>query len=776
MADAPGGNLVLVRGRAQVERARAIEPRSRLATADLTAATVLESSGKPFIDLWEYLDEEVLERNWNLSFELSERWWGEGQGVLHRGVSVSAAAAGEWRLVLEAALNARVVFEAALDALSPSSVAVFAEALTPVSRNGPPPLDAPMNSVAVSVLRWILERRGVPFRSLPLPPQAPRATKRRTSKSAAAFVSGVDGLNERPDVQTALLLDFGQNPVDIAELERSFRSRVGWRTARFSEFTRPGYPRWFAPDDASRAALERGWRDLQAQRGSWRGSYPEVFANPHLEFQFARIWQEMSLAIELGDAFDAVVDAVHPSVIVLGVDAFTIERVVIGRARARGIPTAVMVHGGLAAARGWRELVSRADSTLVWGDADVEMLTRFGASAKQLRTVGSLRYMPRWRELAREERRERQSERARLGLPPAAPVVAVLTAATHCGFSTPVARPAAHRRALMGILELAARRTDLTFVLKPHPSYDHLDWYAELTRTAPANFIVRGDVGLTELLPAVDVAMVVNQCTTAALEAALHEVPVMFVSNAIYRLADWQRTSMSEHGALFIDAEQAIEESLDRMLSDAPFRAERLRDARQLLTRSLGPSDARPPDVRIADHLVEIARPPEPDSGIAQRLLEKLRLQGGELAAPEWTELVRALPRDDATKFDAAVFGTVYVLASAARRPLQLRKGTRRLSSALSGAGHSSRVVTRVVLSVFLSAMIQATNQGDWPRVRRLFALLCLEVPRAAGSSALAWRLVAKAVAAENEFAARAANVVERGKGVVARLAAMRRR
>lgn len=162
MADAPGGNLVLVRGRAQVERARAIEPRSRLATADLTAATVLESSGKPFIDLWEYLDEEVLERNWNLSFELSERWWGEGQGVLHRGVSVSAAAAGEWRLVLEAALNARVVFEAALDALSPSSVAVFAEALTPVSRNGPPPLDAPMNSVAVSVLRWILERRGVP--------------------------------------------------------------------------------------------------------------------------------------------------------------------------------------------------------------------------------------------------------------------------------------------------------------------------------------------------------------------------------------------------------------------------------------------------------------------------------------------------------------------------------------------------------------------------------------------------------------------------------------
>jgi hypothetical protein len=224
---------------------------------------------------------------------------------------------------------------------------------------------------------------------------------------------------------------------------------------------------------------------FEAARRRYLAPYPELFGNPFLDFQFRRIWAEMFRAARLAESFQSLLEAVRPSLVVFGYDGFVVERMLERVARREGVPTAALIHGGLTHAAGDRVRRGEADHLLAWGEEDVRGLARYGAAPDRVWRVGSLRYDELYHSAVRREGETRRPLRVQarglLNLPPRQPTVLLLTAST-MAMSAPLAHPAKHRETWRQVARLAARRPDLTFAIKPHPGWDHYEFYRILCR------------------------------------------------------------------------------------------------------------------------------------------------------------------------------------------------------------------------------------------------------------------------------------------------------
>jgi hypothetical protein len=84
--------------------------------------------------------------------------------------------------------------------------------------------------------------------------------------------------------------------------------------------------------------------------------------------------------------------------------------------------------------------------------------------------------------------------------------------------------------------------------------------------------------------------VLVNYCTTAALEAMLAGIPVVFLRNAIIPLPS-RTDSLHTHGAVPVTSVKELESALDRLLEDDVARMAVLDDAKWALRQSLGEKD-----------------------------------------------------------------------------------------------------------------------------------------------------------------------------------------
>ena len=260
---------------------------------------------------------------------------------------------------------------------------------------------------------------------------------------------------------------------------------------------------------------------------------------------------------------------------VFGHEAFTLERVLVRLARNRKIRTVALLHGGLGTRASYRGIVGEADTVLVWNDYDLEMLAKYGVEACRLRKVGCLQYESRYRSLSASgdgaDTRREVSGRQSIGLPGIGPVVAIITAAINCDLAAPVSDPAIHRQALEDLISLARRRKDLTFILRPHPSFDYPQLYQRLVGEGLRNLHMVRHMTLADLLKSAFVCVAVNYCTTAILEAMMERVPVVYIQNAVYAIAGWE-DSLPERALIRVDSVSKAELHFDRLLADDEYR------------------------------------------------------------------------------------------------------------------------------------------------------------------------------------------------------------
>ena len=545
--------------------------RMRPMTGDMTVSYELERLGIDFIDEWNYLQPEDIERNWNEAYRLSMNWWdGNPEDAEYEGLDLRDAASQDMVYSLEASLNARTAYGRIFDAFEVKRISGYFLPKVAVVRTGPAPTSRAVLSVTQAVLIYMAEGRGIPVEPLestrPLS-QGRLASKPREGKRTDDVIpvnrEGIPILIYRdgfPDSEHAAILEIlggmpGMRPVSISSRELELGNEIiGPCGKRFSAF-RKGF---------------------SALSPTCDGEYPEIFGNPHLLFQFDRICEEMEKAAALGDVFAAFLDELNPSLVLFGHEAFTVERVFVRLTRKRSIPTAAFLHGGAGFLFGFRGIVGESDHVLVWNQEEVEWLSSFGVEKGKIERMGTVRYLK-----AERIAMKKKDAKERLGMYPEKPLVVLVTATVNTGFAAPVVYPDKHRNTLREIGSLAEKRPDLQFAIKPHPSFDYYDLYRRLKTLA---FV---EAALEEVLDAADMCVMVNYCTTAALEAMLAHVPVVYLENAVYPLQAWQ-DNLTGKGLIRVRDIDQLERRMGELLSEEGARREALEDADREAARVLG--------------------------------------------------------------------------------------------------------------------------------------------------------------------------------------------
>ncbi|MBS0264657.1 MAG: hypothetical protein JSS02_22170 [Planctomycetes bacterium] len=570
-------DLVFVTNRSQVESLAAAPDRPferlRPVTANPSVAECLRRLGVPFVDEWDFLTPADISRNSDEARVLASAWWDESLAPLtYTSFSLAEAQRFENTCPFEICLNANTIYERILQQFPHSRLFAFRTPRAPLTRKMPPPLIRESASLAQAVLRWLAEQADRPLQFLdchrpPVPeglnhsvpghryPVSLTANAPATRISPSAELTpqtpghvlwthppaprhAGDSASAATD-RVALLVVNLHNETELVAIEQAFHATPGWRTVRVRahECSPVKSKPWH--DTATARKLKQAWRALPAFQAKYTGPYPALFANRYLRFQFRRQWREMLRAARIGQSFSTLLDELRPDVAVFAHESFVLERTMVRVAKGRGIPTVALIHGGLRPVVGYRGVVGDADHVFLWWQRDAVELARFGVAPERLSVIGSLRYnrpgatLPAPRSQAERARRQLEARRL-LKIPTDRPVISILTAAVNHGLASHVSPMGAQRQAFYELVELARRHPEYTFITKPHPGYDHFDFYRQLQIDAPSNYLLRETDALDLVVNASDVAAMVNYCTTAALEAMFRDVPVIFLQTATY--------------------------------------------------------------------------------------------------------------------------------------------------------------------------------------------------------------------------------------------------
>jgi hypothetical protein len=534
-------------------------------TGDMVVAFELERMGIEFIDEWKFINEKEIENNWDDAHVLSKSWWNENvASTAYDGFALTDAAQQDLIYPLWASLNARTIYSKIFNGYPINKISGYFLPSIGVVRTGPVPTSRAVTSVSQAVLFYFADGANVAVDHLStnvaLSTGSQHLRVRSLPKADASIIKSASVSADK----VVVVYETGMGGDEHTKLMENLHSLAGVRAISISQRVLEQILHINAQNN-----LEVFWECFVESTNSYLGPYPEIFANKYLLFQFERIKSEMEFASSIGDIFTSFLETINPSLVIFGHEAFTTERVLVRLAQNRKIQTLALVHGGFGLKFGYRGTVGDADIIAVWNDIDIEGLTSYGINKNRLNKIGVLRYEDKfWKYVSGygiDSLKNKCLAKTRIGLCQDSPLISLITAEINTGLASPVADPIKHREALRGFLSFVESRPDLQFVIKAHPSYDYYELYRRLIDSSRPNLFFLEQISLDFILEASDICLMINYCTTAALEAMLMHVPVVYFDNAVYPLPDWQ-DGLSEGAMQRITTMSELASTVDALL------------------------------------------------------------------------------------------------------------------------------------------------------------------------------------------------------------------
>lgn len=549
-------------------------------TGDIAVAYELERLGIDFIDEWDFLGSEDIARNCETAHLLSTTWWDEHlASTEYEGFSLSDTAQQDMIYPLEACLNARTAYDRILNSYQIEKISGYFLPPVGVIRTGPIPTNRAVRSVTQAVLFYMAEQRGIPV--IKLDSERPLSSGTIAHKGIAP--SSIKAAKSAKIASSAdkiiLVYEDGMYADELAALMETFDKLPKVKVMLISQAVLELGLQPYGSQPVSCPRLRLFWIKFIESAKNYDGDYPEIFGNIHLLFQFACIRKEMETAAAYGDVYAAFLDTIKPALVVFGHEAFTRERTLVRLARNRKICSVGLMHGVAKHRFTYRGIVGDADLIMVSNEVDFEGLMSYGVDKTRLNKIGCLRYEDDYFKdtgnVDVASPTAKRSAKKRLGLDPGKPLIVWLTAAINAGFASPVADPRKHRDAIRGFISLVSSRPDLQFVIKAHPSYDYYEIYRRLLDHKLPNLTFPEQAALHETIAASDICLLISYCTTAALEAMLDRVPVVYLENAVYPLADRQ-DNQSATGIHRVQTIPELEKYIDSLLTNPDAKAHAL--------------------------------------------------------------------------------------------------------------------------------------------------------------------------------------------------------
>lgn len=563
----------------------------RPVTGDIVVASELESLDIPFIDEWDFLEPIDIERNFEIANNLGTKWWDENiASTEYEGFALTECAEQDLVWPFEACLNARVVYEKIFRKYQVDHITGYFLPPIGVVRTGPTPTHRAIRSLTQAVLFWVADKYKIQYKYRESGYSLSAGNLTKNNFSFNKFIASTSEKTKEPAQKIALVVHEFMPASEHSAVKEAFKKLDDWKTISIgiSDFKSAVLGNEKVCDVKKR--LQFSWETFIKATANDQVLYPEIFANPHLNFQFKRIWDEMETAVEYGNVFSTFLDTLKPSVILFGFEAFTIERVFVRLAQKKNIPTIGLVHGGLGHRFGYRGSVGDADSVLVWNKIDIANLKIYGVNESRLHKIGCIRYELKFEKYIQKSldtrNRFRNKSKQQIGIPADNSVVLILTATINSGFAAPVANPRKHREAFDELTTLITSRKDLTFIIKAHPSYDYYEIYRRMLALNLPNLLFLEKATLDEALEASDVCLMINYFTTAALEAMLHHLPVIYLNNAVYPLPDWEAT-VPDFIINRINSVAELENKIDQLITNTDLKEHTFAESDKIIRQIL---------------------------------------------------------------------------------------------------------------------------------------------------------------------------------------------
>ena len=537
-------------------------------TGDMTVAFELEKLGIVYLDERDFLTVDDIKINNDTANILASTWWDEDLARTdYEGAKLATAVQEELVWPFEACLNARTVYGRLFKTFDVTRI--YGYFLSPVGISRCHPVRGVVEVTEATIFYLANQCK------IPIEPLSPTT---QTVDAKANSISDI--FNCRPSFNRAggasskekivLVYEQYMPPSEHAELLRVTSLIPGARIVSVTQaiFEIASRQRGLKETPSGRFSIF--WERLVARTINYQGPYSELFANMHLLFQFERIRQEMERSFEYGSLFQALLEVLRPSLVIFAYEGFAIERTLVRLAKRNGITTIALLHGGSGHNFGYRNMVGDADYILTWNELDIESLVACGVSADRLRRIGCLRYETAYRSYRDASDGNvvcgKSEFKKNIGFVGNKPLIVFLANQVNVGLATSVANPRKHREALWGFLSLVRSRPDLQFIIKAHSSYDYHALYRQMLGFGFPNLRFDENISLTKVLEAADICFMMNYCTTAGLEALLSHLPLLFLDNAIYPIAQCE-DALSRAGICRVSTIKALEVEIDYLLT-----------------------------------------------------------------------------------------------------------------------------------------------------------------------------------------------------------------
>lgn len=269
--------------------------------------------------------------------------------------------------------------------------------------------------------------------------------------------------------------------------------------------------------------------------------------------------------------------AYTPECVMVAHDVHGTERCFTQAMRREGVPTLGIHHASpdLVFLK-WHAKIEGA--VAVWGDYDAEEITRWRAPGSSVYKVGTLR-----RDLAQvlAQMHGQPAKRGRY----AGPSKVVILTGGHLRPEYPEGSHNAMHRCWEELAGIFAQFKDICFVVKPHPRRDANEFYRQLAAKWPANVMLETRQNAREVLENARVAILMQNYSTVAIDAAASGIPVICWDEVFYEY--YRRNFLQDGVVLEARSVAEVKRELGRLLADDSHREELVRRARACLRRAI---------------------------------------------------------------------------------------------------------------------------------------------------------------------------------------------
>jgi len=604
--------LIILQDRDDVTRATDVPGAlaGELLAWDLPAHLELQDRSLPHLTPWDFVSAD--DRDAVRRFEsAAQAFWRDHAHIPFAGLDLLAIARFRHVACLARLAWSAWVIQRALELLAPETLFVFDE---PPAHGLDQPADCPRMPLLNPLARGIAESRGIAVQPIARDAatfQDQAANQARASGGPAidlaselagepyvAFCgSGIDLLRQLPLIR-ALREQPGLAVVQIYRAADALTLRTlasaGHRVYHESQLTTEAH----GVDDAALSTAHSAWnytvahltdRDLAA-----------VFANPHLRPHFDFIFGDYArrLAAQAG-FWRTLFERCPPQAVVSNYPTVALE--VAGQL---DVPGMLLCHGVMTAGdTRWYTCLPPVTIGAA-STAHRDRLLRAGIPADRIRITGD----PGLDATLADARRSHP-----LPSPDGPRRILLITSA--------IAAPA-HQSDLPQINwrtavdtfadlnRLARRRPDWQFSIRPHPRYDQPELYAHLQRFTPPERRWRTDphLRLADAVRAADAVVVVNNRSSAIVEASLLPTPVLLLCPDMTSrdLADWGLANWPTLASV-----EALERELTALFTDPVRREQRTAQSRSAVHQFLGepPQSAAPRAAEEIENLITTRAP-----------------------------------------------------------------------------------------------------------------------------------------------------------------------